>query len=684
MRPKTPFHLLRYFSGTSLVVIAVLGVALALLLQRRAEAELLHLSERQNEAMTAVYLNALWAEFEPGIQPGAPRTAAALQALALERQWQARSAALMQSSQVVKIKVFALDGVTVFSTDPKQIGENKASNPGFVSARAGQPLSTLTHRERFDSFEGERSEVDLISSYLPVQRGTSVWAVFEVYQDVTPQVQRQKRLTRDLLLNLLTALFLLYGLQLLIVRRAQRILDRQANALRLSHRDLEARVQQRTQELEAATLRLDHLAHHDPLTGLPNRLLCIEHLGRATAKAARNQQELALLVIDLDRFKEINDTLGHAAGDELLCTLSTRLNTELRGGDLLARIGGDEFVCVSDCGDAATEAPRLAQRLLTTLSAPVTLGGQALRVSGSIGIALYPGDGNDSQALFLAADTAMYAAKQEGRNRYQFYRRALTDAALERAQLQQLLHQALAGDELRLHYQVKLLAQGGQRPAGAEALLRWFSPSLGTVPPARFIPVAEDCGLITELGQWVLDEACAQMVRWDAQGLSLPHISVNLSVRQLERIDFLQTLTATLARHGLAPERLELEITESIILNAENAVATLANIATLGVRLALDDFGTGYSSLSYLKQMPIQSLKIDRSFVMGIGEQRGDEAIIRTVIALARSLNLHTVAEGVESDPQLEFLREEGCEQVQGYLLGRPQPPEAFLAEWGG
>ncbi|MFG6430618.1 putative bifunctional diguanylate cyclase/phosphodiesterase [Roseateles sp. LYH14W] len=675
------FRLTRYFSLVSLLVVAAIGALLSWQVQQRAEAELLHMAERRNEAMAAVFVNALWQEFAPQVRLR-ERSPEVLRAHAAQAGWQAKSAALMAGSQIIKVKVFDLQGMTVFSSDPQQIGEDKRSNPGFLAASSGKPASTLTHRDRFDAFEGTRSDIDVIGSYVPVRENGVIVGVLETYQDVTGFVQRLRATARSLLWGLGAAMALLYGLQLLFVRRAQHVLDAQGRQLRDANDELEGRVAARTAELEQARARLDHLAHHDPLTGLPNRLLCSDHLRRACATAERQQRQLALLYIDLDRFKEINDAQGHAVGDEVLKEVSRRLSALLRRAELLARIGGDEFVCVLDCQDAAREAPQLAHRLIEALFLPVLLAGQEFQVSASIGISLYPGDGQGGDALFHAADAAMYAAKAEGRNRYQFYRPELTAAALDRSRMVRLLRRALAEGELSLAYQMKLSCSDARTPAGAEALLRWHSAELGAVPPGRFISVAEESGLIVELGAWVLEQACQQLVRWDSEGLPVPHVSVNVSVRQLERGDFVDHVRAVLQRSGLAPGRLELEITESVIMKTDNALEALAALDCLGVRLSVDDFGTGYSSLAYLKQMPIETLKIDRSFVSGIGEQQGDEAIIRTVIALARSLGLSTVAEGVETQAQLDFLRREGCEQVQGFLLSRPLAEAPFGELW--
>jgi len=369
-------------------------------------------------------------------------------------------------------------------------------------------------------------------------------------------------------------------------------------------------------------------------------------------------------------------------GDALLRLVGTRLTQHLRSGDLLARLGGDEFVCVLENLQTVHEASHVAEKLIACVEEPLQVGDHRLSISASIGISLFPQDGSSADDLLRAADTAMYQAKKHGRNTYHFYTPEMTQMARERAQLDRLLRHAIANDELQVHYQIKMALAGSTRPSGAEALVRWNSPELGSVPPARFIPIAEESGLIVELGEWVLRSACRQMAAWRNAGVDIGRMSVNLSVRQLERADILETVRSALQESGLPPGALELEITESVIMNTDDAINVLQSLASLGVKLAVDDFGTGYSSLSYLKLLPIQTLKIDRSFVIGIGGNSGDESIIRAVIGMAQSLGLATVAEGVETAPQLAFLQQSGCEQIQGYLFGRPVPADEFLQQW--
>lgn len=696
MGAVTTFRLTRYFSVLSLVLIAMAGAALGWSARQQATQQMTRMAQGHNEAMSQVFLNQLWPHFSEFVQSSTARSSADLRAQADGLGLPTMTAVLMRKSKIIKVKVYNRDGLTVYSSDPAQVGERKRDNHGFDTALGGQAISALTHRNQFDSFEGSRTDVDIVSSYLPIRDGDRIAGVIELYQDVTPHVQQLDQVLANVVLVGAAVMTVLYLVQLLVVRYAQGMLHKQELELTAANRELDTRVAERTKELaltnsqlqdevqerRRAQAQLAHLAHHDPLTDLPNRLLFADHLQRSIARAERGRHRLALLFIDLDRFKEVNDTLGHALGDELLIEVARRLAGELRGSDLLARLGGDEFVCILEGIDAPQEAGRVADKLIARIAEPLMLHDNEIRVSASIGISLYPGDGVDTDNLLRAADTAMYEAKKHGRNAYHFYEPEMTQYARERAQLERLLRHAVENNELELHYQIKMALGERPMPCGVEALARWHSTELGSVSPIRFIPVAEESGLIVSLGEWVLRAACRQLAAWRASGVDVPCISVNLSVRQLGRSDIVEVVQSALRESGLSPDALELEITESVIMNVDDAIGVLQRLHDMGVRLAVDDFGTGYSSLAYLKLLPINALKIDRSFVVGIGDNLGDESIIQAVIGLARSLGLSTVAEGVETALQLAFLRQAGCDQIQGYYFGRPQPADAFIADW--
>jgi diguanylate cyclase (GGDEF)-like protein/PAS domain S-box-containing protein len=429
----------------------------------------------------------------------------------------------------------------------------------------------------------------------------------------------------------------------------------------------------RRKEAEEELLRL---ANHDALTGLPNRLLLEDRLSQAIAHAHRTKRQVAVMFIDLDRFKNINDSLGHDAGDEVIVEIACRITGCLREADTVARQGGDEFVVVLSDMAQEDDATIVAEKILDALFQPMILSGQEVFPTGSIGVSLYPRDGQDTQTLLKHADAAMYRAKAEGRNGYQFYAGSMGTDAMDSLKLEGALRRALERNEFILHYQPQVDIRTGA-VVGVEALLRWQPQGKAMVSPAEFIPIAEETGLIVPIGEWVLATACAQHKAWRDAGLPPVRIGVNLSARQFQRQDLAQRIAGLLEQMECSPDCLALEITESDVMkNPETAVETLRQLHEMGVHLAIDDFGTGYSSLSYLKRFPIHCLKIDRSFVLDITSDADDAMIVNSVIALAHSMKLSVIAEGVETAQQLDFLSDHGCDQMQGYYFSKPVPAE--------
>lgn len=427
-----------------------------------------------------------------------------------------------------------------------------------------------------------------------------------------------------------------------------------------------------TTERKQAEGRLHYLAHHDGLTDLPNRVLLMDRLSQALTRAPWHKRLVAVLFLDLDHFKRINDTLGHNIGDRLLKDVAARLLTCVRAGDTIARLGGDEFAIVLSDVAQPQDVPKITQKILDALSRPFKLVARQLFITTSIGISLYPDDGQEADTLLKNADAAMYRAKEHGRNNYQFFLSDMNVQATERLALETALHSAVTREEFLLHYQPLVDLRTG-KIIGMEALLRWQSPEHGLVSPAQFIPVAEESGLIVPIGQWVLRTACAQNKAWQAEGLPPVRVAVNLSARQFQQENLVETITEVLRETGLDPNALELELTESIMQDTA-AIQTLRQLKELGVEISIDDFGTGYSSLSYLKRLPINTLKIDQSFVRNMTTDKDDAVIAKTIIGLAHSLHLKAIAEGVETIEQLEFLRSHGCDRIQGYLFSRPLP----------
>ena len=432
-------------------------------------------------------------------------------------------------------------------------------------------------------------------------------------------------------------------------------------------------------EQQAAEARIQQLAHFDLLTGLPNRVLLQERSSQAIQMARRNGEPLALLFLDLDHFKNVNDSLGHRVGDELLKVLAQRLQLTVREQDTVARLGGDEFIVLLP-GTEGPGAARVAAKLMAQITQAFQIGQHELTVTPSIGIALFPGDGADFDTLSKRADIAMYRAKRDGRNNFRFFTGEMQAQSLRTLQLETALRRALERDQLRLHYQPQMSVDD-DRVIGAEALLRWQHPELGAVSPAEFIPIAEASGLILPIGEWVIREAVQQLKRWLDGGMAPITVAVNLSSVQFRHADLPTVVSRILDEAGLAPELLELELTEGVaMLDPVAAIAVMDDLFERGVRMSIDDFGTGYSSLSYLKKFRVYKLKIDQSFVRDITDDPEDKAIVSAIISMAGSLGLQTIAEGVETQGQLDFLKERGCKEVQGFFFSPALPADDFLA----
>ena len=438
---------------------------------------------------------------------------------------------------------------------------------------------------------------------------------------------------------------------------------------------------------KSADERLNQLTHYDTLTGLFNRYDLEIRLAQALLSARREKQVLALLFIDLDHFKVINDTLGHQIGDLLLIEAAHRLRTCIRESDIAARQGGDEFVIVANALHLPVDASPIANKILRALAEPYDIGGHRLHTSPSIGIAIFPNDGDDAATLMKHADAAMYHAKEQGRNNAQYFTAQLNAMAAERLTMERELRVAIAARQFELYYQPQFAADADafEKPAAVEALIRWRHPERGMIPPDRFIPVAEDNGLILAIGDWALREACKQLAQWKRDGIGPRRVAVNLSARQLRAADLVEQVAGILAHYQLEEGELELEITESAAMsNPAQALTQLEALRELGVTLAIDDFGTGYSSLAYLKRLPVQVLKLDRAFVRDIETDENDAAISTATLALAHNLGLKVVAEGIETEGQSRFLRAHGCDLLQGYLYGRPEPAATLSARWRG
>jgi len=430
------------------------------------------------------------------------------------------------------------------------------------------------------------------------------------------------------------------------------------------------------EEVEKQKNILHHQAHHDALTGLPNKILFMDRLEQAIKKAKRSFNKIAVLFIDLDNFKKINDSMGHDTGDEVLVQVATRLQNCIRKSDTLARLGGDEFIIIIDEIKDKDLAIHLAQKLVLAMSEPLHVKGQDTYITNSVGVSIFPEDGYDANTLLKNADAAMYKAKDDGKNSYQFYKEEMTEKAFERLLMENSLRQALENEEFVVHYQPQIDTKT-EELVGMEALVRWNHPSMGLVPPSKFIPLAEETGLIVQLDRWVMKTAMNQISKWNSQNAENKFVSLNLSMKQLDQKDFLEFVKKSLHETKCLPSFLELEITESQIMkDAKKCIHILEKVKELGILISIDDFGTGYSSLSYLKKFPISKIKIDQSFVRDLPTDEDDVALVKAIISIAKNLNLSTIAEGVETNEQREFMLKHGCDKIQGYFYSKPIPAD--------
>lgn len=630
-------------------------IILGALYRQAATKKLIELGENNNVALTQTFANFIWPQFRSFAASSAQFNDDALRSHPEIARLHQNILYAMHSTNTVKVKLYQLDGRTLFSTEVAQIGKDYRDKPGFIAASKGLAVSELSRRDKFSAFSGEIVNSDLLSSYVAIRRSETapIEGVLEVYTDVTDLlagIRKQELLVTATVIGVLSTLYIIL---FFIVRHADRVIKRQYEQIR-------------------------HQASHDGLTGLPNRVLFHEMLAHAMARTQRTEKLLAVMFLDLDGFKNINDTLGHEYGDILLKKIAQRLTAVLRKDDLVARQGGDEFTILVQDIATVPSIVRIAEQILAAVSKTVIADVHAMHVTASIGIAVFPVDDVETSHLLRDADIAMYHAKEAGKNNFQFYKATMNALIRERIEIENGLRHALERNELVLHYQPQVDIGSGKIIA-VEALLRWAHPEKGLIPPGRFIPVAEESNLIIAIGEWVLRAACKQNRAWQDAGLPHIRMAVNLSARQFRQPQLVAVVANAMEDAGLALHsgNLELEVTESMIMtNIGETIATLNKLHEIGVSLSVDDFGTGHSSLAYLKRFPIHTLKIDKSFVDDITTDPDSAAIAATIIALGHSLKLNVIAEGVETAEQLAVLRKLKCDEMQGYYFSRPIPAE--------
>ena len=653
------FRLSRYYSIASLIGIGIVIIALSFFFRHLALQTLMKHQTRANIDLTNSFANSIWGEFSGFVDLSMSFTSVdELKQRPELARLHAVTRGQMKGTNVVKIKIYNLNGLTVFSTDPNQIGKVKSKDTGYLQARSGEVASAITFRNEFYAFEQVIMDRNLIATYTPIreQANGPVTAVFEVYSDVTPLVEDMESTQNKIIAGVFSSLAFLYLFLFVIVKRADSIITRQE--------------QQRKENED----NIRHQAYHDSLTGLPNRDNFLERMDEAISRAKRHNKNGALMFLDLDRFKLINDSLGHDAGDQLLRITASRIQKCMRETDMAFRMSGDEFVVIMEDLDKGEGAAVPARRVLQEMATPVALNGHEVIVNISIGITTFPKADIDVEGLVKEADSAMYRAKQTGHNQYEFFSPEMNMVACERLTMETDLQRAIKNDEFVLYYQPKVDAES-REIMSVEALIRWQHPEKGLTPPNDFIPLLEDTGLINIVGEWVIFTACQQAQYWIASGYQPLRMSVNISGKQFRNKALIPSVREALQASGLDAKYLELELTESMFVeDTEYAISVMHELKELGVFLSIDDFGSGYSSLSYLKQFPVDYLKIDRSFIKDLAINDKDVAITTAIAALAHSLNLGLIAEGVEDEQQVELLREKGCHELQGFLFSKPVP----------
>jgi diguanylate cyclase (GGDEF)-like protein len=639
--------------------IATVGLLVALF-NWQGQRALIENEERSDSELVRTVGNAIWPQFRAFLSTAHTLDVKALQEHPEQKKLSAAINHLVGDSFVVKAKIFSAEkGVTVFSSEAKQIGSRLPDSPGLQIALEGNTDSKMSFRPEFMGINGLLKNIYVVGTYVPFyaneasKRSGKPDIVFELYTNVTDRVAARAHDRNLVILGVVASLSIMFLIMLFYAR---------SGARQLKEVDRERRKNDK---------KMRHQAFHDVMTGLPNRIMFNERA--RTLRDKRKGANIGLLFIDLDRFKFVNDSLGHKAGDEVLKTAAVRIKRALRKDDQLFRLGGDEFIAILKYADEPV-LEIVSKRIIKSINKPFTVEDVEVNLSVSVGVALWEDEESDLEQMVRKADMAMYAAKRAGSNQLAFYHadmKAEVDAQLE---VLGSLKDALAKDQFVLHYQPRICAKTRETQS-VEALLRWQHPTKGLLYPASFISALEDSPLIIDVGAWVLTKACLQLKEWHAQGHVDLKVSVNVAARQFRAKDFVQSVKAILEATGASPHHIELEITESqLIKDLDGAAATIQRLKSLGLALSIDDFGTGYSSLSYLQKLPIDCLKIDRTFVSAIDSEKHPGYIAHAIISLAHNMQMTVVAEGVETTMQENRLRDWGCEQLQGYLFCKPVP----------
>ncbi len=615
---------------------------------------------RANTELTKILANLVWSKYSGFIQESSSLSRQELLQRTEIDHLRRDIFQLVTDSNITNIKIFNLQGMTVFSMRQEHLGEYVKNNSAFFGAKGGDTVSELAYDNQIHTDGHGMTERDLFSTYLPLYsgQGNSIIGVFELYTDVTELLGQIRRTQENVIGGIFITLMLLYLFLQVIVQRAEKVIENHEKA--------------RSSNIE----QIHYLAYHDPMTKLPNKQQFTRSIKTAMENTQINRQMMALMFIDVDRFKLVNDSLGHDAGDQLLRIVAKRLQYPIRKADQLFRWGGDEFTVLLENVTDICMVENMVRRIIDAMAEPINLKSQEVLVTTSIGIAIYSCDDDLTSAQLISnADAAMYQAKRAGRNCSMFYDLQMNDRALEQLTIETSLKQALRNNEFRLYYQPRLSVFSGKVTA-VETLLRWMHPQYGLMTPDRFIHLLEDSGMMKTVGEWILKSACMQLKKWQSAGMPSVRVSVNISAKQLLFGNIVEQVKQAISEAGIDPHCLELEFTESLFVeDKEHVLFIMKRLKEIGVSLSIDDFGSGYWSLSYLKQIPVDYIKIGRGFIQGVLHNNKDAEITRAIARLAYSLNMRLVAEGVESQEQVEALKLTGCHELQGYLFGKPMMP---------
>jgi len=651
-----PFKLLRYFTIIGIVCIVVASLLLGYWVRQITVDNLLKSEERNNITLTQLVSNSVWPRFSEFINSASNLSAQEILDHPLTQELDDYLSEQVNGLDVVKIKIYNLSGLTVYSSDLSQIGKSKSKHASFLAAKNGQVVSKLSFRDKIYAQKEFIHDRNIIASYVPVRSGNSknVEGVIEIYKDVTIIFSEISQTRIQLILGVVIILISLFCVLYFVVRHADQVIN------------------QYNIDLQETAEKMKQVAFFDSLTGLPNRNLFIDRLTHAMDKAIRHENLVAMLFIDLDRFKQVNDSLGHEAGDQLLCQVADRLNECVRTADTVSRLSGDEFTIILEDLNTIDLAAEIAKRIISSLAKPFNLGKHEAIITCSVGISFYPFGDDNAQSLIKKADIAMYHSKIAGRNSYHFFDPDMMKVESNVFELEHDLRKAIEESQFILYFQPQVRIDDWSIQ-GLEALLRWNHPAKGMIGPDKFIPALEETGMIVPVGEWVIRESCRINKKWQDQGLAPVRIAVNISALQLRKRGFVDLVCSILEETKLSAEYLELELTEScLISNIEESIEILTTLRNKGIKTSIDDFGTGFSSLSYLSKLPIDALKIDRSFVRQLTSNDTNRSIITAIVSFAHSLRIAIVAEGVETAQQLFFLNAMRCSLIQGFLLSHP------------